>query len=234
MPSNVLEKVSSMSDAARERRWFMSAMVTDNGMAVSLWLSMCRKYMSSTFSRSTSAFHSNWSMCLHAALSFFFPFAPASALPELSDFCLWFKAINSLRACWRTCVVWSTSSCIRRISISSSWASSSWAKTLAYAGPVPIIMETSTSCSADEWWSRRLTCCDMTLSLSRRRSIFVSSCCGVWATISMQSSKPTWPFSLTSGNFVSLMPALFFSNAFRNRFEWPSNASLEIVRALKW
>mmetsp|Transcript_80116 Transcript_80116/g.224880 ORF Transcript_80116/g.224880 Transcript_80116/m.224880 type:complete len:235 (+) Transcript_80116:377-1081(+) len=234
MPSRVLEKVSSMSDAALESRWFMSAMVTDRGVAVSLWLSMCRRYMSSTFSRSTSAFHSNWSMCLQATFSFFLALALLSALPELSDFCRWFKAINSLRACCKTCVVWSTSSCMRRISISSSWASSSWTKTLAYAGPVPIIMETSTSCSAVAWWSRRLTCCDMTFSLSRRRSNLVSSCCGVCATISMQSSKPTCPFSLTSGSFVNLIPTFCLSSAFLKRLECPKSASLEIVRFLKW
>mmetsp|Transcript_105685 Transcript_105685/g.298934 ORF Transcript_105685/g.298934 Transcript_105685/m.298934 type:complete len:252 (+) Transcript_105685:217-972(+) len=207
-------------------------MDTEKAVAVSFWLSTWRRYMSSTFSKSTSAFHRSWSMCLQAALPFFFAFA--GSLPAPSDFCFSLRPCSSFWACCRSCVVCSTSSCIRRISISSSWASSSWTKTLAYAGPWPVRRDRSTSISAAAWWSRRATCWLMVFSLSRSFVIFVSSCAGVCVTISMQSSRPTCPFSFTSGSFVSLIATLFFSSAFRKRLEWPRSSSLEISRFLKW
>mmetsp|Transcript_28332 Transcript_28332/g.75652 ORF Transcript_28332/g.75652 Transcript_28332/m.75652 type:complete len:224 (-) Transcript_28332:1004-1675(-) len=222
--------VSSTSDDTSESLRLTSAMEIENGVTISFSLSMCLRYMSSTFSRSTSAFQSSWSICLQAAASFFLALLSALAPGRgWSD-----SSAREDCTCWSACVVWSTSSCMRRTSISSSCASSSCTNTLEYAGPCPVSSDRSTSISACACTSRRATCWLMVFSRSRRRSILVSSCCGVCATISMQSSRPTCPFSFTSGNLVSLMPTLLFSSAFLNRLECPRSCSLLICLFLKW
>mmetsp|Transcript_42344 Transcript_42344/g.121639 ORF Transcript_42344/g.121639 Transcript_42344/m.121639 type:complete len:218 (+) Transcript_42344:537-1190(+) len=216
--------VSSTSDDTSESLRLTSAMEIENGVTISFSLSMCLRYMSSTFSRSTSAFQSSWSICLQAAASFFLALLSALAPGRgWSD-----SSAREDCTCWSACVVWSTSSCMRRTSISSSCASSSWTKTLAYAGPWPVRREKSTSISATACWSSRATCWLRPRSLSRSLVSFASSCAGVCAAISMQSSRPTCPFSFTSGSFVSVMPQLLFSIAFLNRFECPSSASFEM------